>query len=347
MDKKVAIIILNWNGWKDTIECLESVYQIDYPNYNVIVVDNNSEDESLNKIRKYCDGDINVESTFLDYNLKNKPIKVFEYENLEVSGKKKLQKDENVQRYKNSEFKSLFLIKNTENHGFAEGNNIGIRFALNTLNSDYIFILNNDTVVEKHFLSELVKTAESSDNIGIVGPSVYYYNLNNVISYIGSNINLLTGSMTHPHLDEVDTGLLTVEKMDCICGCSLLIKKIVIEDIGLLDPDFFLYYEDTDWCLRAKNKGYNLFYTPKAKIWHKLSRSFSLTAKYYGTRNQPLLIKKNANSWTFTIFFIQFLLRKFLLILFFFFTGRRNESYIIIEAVNDFINGNYGFKSLK
>jgi len=79
MKPKVSIIILNWNGWKDTIECLESVYQITYPNYNVIVVDNGSEDESIEKIREYCKGKIKVESKFFEYNLGNKPIKIIEY----------------------------------------------------------------------------------------------------------------------------------------------------------------------------------------------------------------------------------------------------------------------------
>ena len=76
---KVSIIILNWNGWKDTVECLESLYQITYPNYDVIVVDNGSEDESIEKIKRYCKGEIKVESKFFDYLPTNKPIKIIEY----------------------------------------------------------------------------------------------------------------------------------------------------------------------------------------------------------------------------------------------------------------------------
>ena len=81
---RVAIIILDWNGWKDTIECLESLYRITYPNYSVILVDNGSEDDSLQQIRDYSAGEIKVESSFFDYNLKNKPIKIIEYSQEEL-----------------------------------------------------------------------------------------------------------------------------------------------------------------------------------------------------------------------------------------------------------------------
>ena len=75
---------MNWNGWKDTIECFESLYQINYYNFDVIVVDNDSHDESLEKIRDYASGRINVISDFLEYNSNNKPIKILEYTNEEI-----------------------------------------------------------------------------------------------------------------------------------------------------------------------------------------------------------------------------------------------------------------------
>ena len=76
---KVSVIILNWNGWTDTIECLESVYQINYSNYDIIVIDNNSKNESVERIKDYAEGKIKVNSTFFDYDSKNKPIKVTEF----------------------------------------------------------------------------------------------------------------------------------------------------------------------------------------------------------------------------------------------------------------------------
>ena len=169
MNPNVSIIILNWNGWKDTIECLESLYQINYPYFNVILLDNGSEDNSIERIKEYTEGNFHVESEFFKYSKENKPVKIFEYTEEEI---KSLEGIEN-EFYSISSNKKLILIKNNKNYGFAEGNNIGMRFILNNLNSDYVLLLNNDTVVDTDFLDELVKVAESEEKIGIVGPKVY------------------------------------------------------------------------------------------------------------------------------------------------------------------------------
>jgi len=162
---KVSIIILNWNGWEDTIECLESLYQITYPNYDVIVVDNGSEDESIEKIKEYAEGNIEVESKFFEYSDRDKPIKIIEYkrEEAEAGGGK----EEDIADLPSN--KRMIITKNEKNYGFAEGNNIGMRYALKALNPEYVLLLNNDTVVDKEFLGELVKVWESDEKIGIVG----------------------------------------------------------------------------------------------------------------------------------------------------------------------------------
>lgn len=117
MNPKVSIIILNWNGWEDTIECLESLYQITYPNYDVIVVDNCSKDESIEKIKEYAEGKIEVESKFFAFSDNNKPIKIVEYtrEEAEAGGWKEKEL-ENVPSNR-----KLILIKNEKNYGFAGG----------------------------------------------------------------------------------------------------------------------------------------------------------------------------------------------------------------------------------
>lgn len=121
MTPRVSIIILNWNGWKDTIECLESLYQITYQNYDVIVVDNGSEDESLEMIREYCQGKIKVESKFFEYSGENKPIKIVEYAREEAeSGGGKEKEIEGLPSNR-----KLVIIKNEKNYGFAGDNNIG------------------------------------------------------------------------------------------------------------------------------------------------------------------------------------------------------------------------------
>ncbi len=296
----VSVIIINWNGWKDTIECLESLYQINYPNFEVIVVDNGSQDESLEKIRNYAMGKIKVKSEFFEYDSINKPLRIIECTKDESESIK-------FEKTIDSTSKRLILIKNLENYGFAEGNNIGMRYALNKLNSDYILLLNNDTVVEKDFLKEMVITGESNGNMGIIGPKIYYYNEPNVIWCIGGKIDWKFARGLHVGINEVDEGQYNkIREFDYISGSAFLIKKEVIEKIGFMDKTFFLYFEETDLALRAAKGGYKRVYTPGAKVWHKVSKSGGGITKpiglYYITRNRWLFMKKWAKKSNYMFF---------------------------------------------
>ncbi|WP_414468851.1 glycosyltransferase family 2 protein [Methanobacterium sp. ACI-7] len=297
----VSIVILNWNGWRDTLECLESVYQINYPNYNVIVVDNGSEDNSIEKIKEYAEGKIKVKSDFFKYNPDNKPLKVIEYSknDLEFINVSEIEDLSSNQK--------LILIKNDENYGFAEGNNIAMRYILKSLNSDYILLLNNDTVVDKNFLANLVKHGENK-NTGILGPTVCYYNEPDNVSISGGNIIFSIGAINYVNLNKNYKNQDMNEKnVDYISGCSLLIKNEVCKKTGLLNSDYFLYYEDTEWCLRAKSNGYNVLYVPESRIWHKESTApVSNVGVYYLTRNRFWFIKKYANNLQYFSFFIFF-----------------------------------------
>ncbi len=166
MNPRISILVLNWNGWRDTIECLESLYQISYPLFDVIILDNGSRDNSLESLRCYSAGDLPVSSKFFEYMSENKPIQILEYTNseAEVGGGR----ENEIADLPSNE--KLVLIKNDKNYGFAEGNNIGIRYALKVLDPEYILLLNNDTIVDKDFLSELVSVARADDTIGFVGP---------------------------------------------------------------------------------------------------------------------------------------------------------------------------------
>ena len=259
MDSRISIIILNWNGWEDTIECLESLYRINYSNFNIVVVDNASEDESIEKIRKYANGKIEVKSKFLKYDTENKPILMDEYTKKEVES-------HNDTIEKSSLNKKLILIKNDKNYGFAEGNNIGIKYSLNALNSDYIFLLNNDTVVKKNFLGELIRAANLEDSIGIVGCKICYYDDSNKIWSSDCKIGWWTGSL--PTNDSK-----IVKETDWVSGCGILIKANLINEISLLDPELFFGWEDIDYCIRAKNANYKVIYNPNSIIWHKVSTS--------------------------------------------------------------------------
>ena len=302
-NSRVSIIILNWNGWKDTIECLESLYQINYSNFDVIVVDNDSHDESLEKIRNYASGNINIKSEFFEYNYSNKPIKILEYTRNEYENSKG-----EINFFKLPS-KRLFLIKNDANYGFAEGNNIGIRYAFNDLNPNYILLLNNDTVVDKDFLEEMVNIGEINTDIGIIGPKIYYYDEQNTIWCVGGKIDWKFARGLHVGINEVDNGQYNeMREFDYVSGSALLIKREVVDGIGLLDKQFFLYFEESDWALRASQKEYRSVYAPEAKVWHKVSKSGGGLSKetglYYITRNRWLFMKKWANSKDYSFFVI-------------------------------------------
>jgi len=271
MNPKVSIIILNWNGWKDTVECLESLYQITYPNYDVIVVDNGSEDESIEKIKQYAEGKIKVESKFFEYSSENKPIKIIEYtrEEAEAGGGK----EKEIENLPSN--RKLILIKNERNYGFAEGNNIGIRYALKALNPNYILLLNNDTVVDKRFLDELVKIAESDERIGIVGPKILnpngtlhrscwkYHSYFNVF-----NENVLLNRFGNFYKYRNTRNIKKIKDVDVVSGACILFKKQVFDNIGLLDSNIFMYTEETDICYRAKKNGYKIIYCSNCSIIH-------------------------------------------------------------------------------
>ncbi|MEM4483276.1 MAG: glycosyltransferase family 2 protein [Candidatus Methanomethylicia archaeon] len=293
---KVSIIILNWNGWKDTIECLESLYRIDYPNYDVIVIDNGSIDESVEMIKKYCLGEIKVKSKFFKYNASNKPIKVFEIleENL---------KHDFLQFYESYEVnKRIILIRNKKNYGFAKGNNIGIKFALEVLNPEFVLLLNNDTVVSEDFLNELVKFAK--EGAEIVGPKIYYYDYNgrsDVISFIGEDMIPWKGIGFRYGCEEVDKGQWDKPlEIDRVEGSCMLIKKDVFKRVGFFDEVYFFFYEETDFCIKAKKTGFKIKYCPTAKVWHKVSKSIgkeSFMKIYFLTKNRVIFIKKNFPSY--------------------------------------------------
>jgi GT2 family glycosyltransferase len=353
---RVSIILLNWNGWKDTIECLESLYRINYPNYDVIVIDNDSKDESIEKIKKYCNGNIKINSKFFKYSKENKPIEVFELLEDEARNNKFLKKEGYEKLNPN---KRMILIKNKDNYGFAEGNNVGIKFALDVLNPKYVLLLNNDTVVDKDFLIEMVKVEESDEKIGVVGPKVYLYSEPNKFQTAGIKIrknmpnvvNIWSYNMIG--YGEIDNGQYDVTKeVDSLVGCCILVKTKAINEFGLLDEKFFLYHEESDWLYRISKK-YLMYYSPFSKIWHKYSASsggeFSPTVVYYPTRNSILFAKKHNNFIKYLLFLIWFLTykhtRRFVNFIFL-----QRKSYLLkyyYKGVWDGIFGKYGKKNLR
>ncbi len=300
----VTIIILNWNGWKDTIECLESIYQINYSNYQVILVDNASSDDSIERVKEYCKGKLQVKSEFFNYT--HKPINFYNFSENEF----KLF-NEIIGNGKVTFPSSIIIIENDSNYGFAGGNNIGIKFALKNFKSDYILLLNNDTVVETNFLAELVKIGQKDRNTGFLGPKTYYYDYEgrkDVISFAGGFLNSYTGIPRVLGYQEMDNGQYNrINKVDYVEGSCILITKEVFEKIGFLDTNYFAYWEEADLCKRGFKAGYKSLYIPKSKVWHKVSTSFNSPIKlYYYSRNKIRFMKKNANMIEYISFLFYF-----------------------------------------
>jgi GT2 family glycosyltransferase len=219
----VYIIVLTWNGKADTLECLQSLQKLSYPNYKIIVVDNASIDGTAEEVLQL--------------------------------------------------YPTVALIRNSSNLRFAGGNNVGIKAALKN-QADYILLLNNDTTVAENFLSHLIEAAGSDEQVGMAGPKIYYHSDPKRIWYAGGKIDWWSGSISHSGVRETDNGQFEKNKTtDYVTGCAMLVKKNVIEKIGILDESYFIYGEDADWSLRAVRAGFELLFVPKAVIWHKVSVS--------------------------------------------------------------------------
>lgn len=207
-------------------------------------------------------------------------------------------------RITEKDFKDLNLkiIYNKENLGFSGGHNVGIKYALSK-NADYIVILNNDILLDKNFLQELVETAEKKD-AGIVCSKIYFApgfefhkgkysekELGKVFWYAGGLIDWANVIAKHRGVDEVDKGQYDVEEeTDFATGCCMMVRANVFKKIGLLDDSYFLYYEDSDFSQRAKLSGFKIYYSPKSILWHKNAASAggpgSPLQDYFITRNR-------------------------------------------------------------
>lgn len=211
----VSVIILNYNGKQYLRNCLESVSHQTFKDLEIILVDNGSEDGSVNYVA------IN--------------------------------------------FPECKIVKNTKNLGFAEGNNIAIKHA----KGDYIVLLNNDTEVKQDWLEELVRAAQSDSSVGICGSKLLSMDAKNVIQEVGGLCDLF-GFTVNRGVGEIDNGQYNnVAETFYVSGASLLIKRELIEKIGLFDQEFFVNAEDVDLCWRAHLAGYKVLVNPLSIVYHK------------------------------------------------------------------------------
>lgn len=242
----IAIIILNWNGKKDTLECLESLKHLDYTDYEIIVADNGSADGSIETL--------------------------------------------------SSLYPTITILNNKSNLGFAEGNNKAIQYVLKKP-FDALLLLNNDTIVDPSLLKSFVTLSEKHPK-SILGAKVYLYSQRTCFDHFGGNWNLKKGQfdLVGHRKEEDKISFETPFTIDYVCGCTLFARVSAFKEVGLLDPRFFLFWEESDFCFRAKRLGYEILVCPQAKIWHKVSASFvggKMHTTYFWWRNRLLFLEKN------------------------------------------------------
>jgi len=167
----------------------------------------------------------------------------------------------------------ITVIVNADNLGFAAGNNVGIRHAL-AGGADFILLLNNDTVVAPDFVDHLLRPMLSTREIGITAPKIYYAEPKDRIWFAGGEISMWRGMAKHTGIRETDRGQYDTEHdIDYATGCAFLARRAVFEKIGDLDPGYRAYFEDADFCVRARKAGFRIRYIPAAHVWHRISAS--------------------------------------------------------------------------
>jgi GT2 family glycosyltransferase len=295
----ITTIIVNYDTPQETIECLQSLAKIKHLNFDhrIVVVDNGSQ-EFLK-----LPGSLNQ--------------------------------------------KNIELIRTEANIGFTGGNNLGISHAVKQHNSDYLLLLNSDTTVDPNFLEELYLGIQG-ENRGIATSKIYFEagyefhhesyqkrDLGKVFWFAGGVIDWANLMAFHRGVDEVDRGHFDNQlTTDFATGCTMLIKREVIEEVGILDKKYFLYLEDVDYSMRVLNKGYKIVFCPKAIVYHKNAGSSggagSQLHQYYQTRNRLLFFFKYA-PWRYRLTAAKFLIKLIL-------TGSAVEK----KAARDYLLGRFG-----
>jgi GT2 family glycosyltransferase len=238
INKKVTAIVLNYNGYQDTLECVQSLLKVNYPLLDIVIIDNDSTDDSI----------YNLTTFFEKYST-----------NFKLPNQKESRTDN----------KSVKIINSGINGGYGFGNNVGIKYALAS-GADYVLILNNDTIVKPDFISPLVDAAEEDPVIGIVSSKILYHHDKSKIWSVGGEVTPLLKNVTHYFFNQIDSRQKIPEQLNFISGCMWLIRKDVFLKVGFINEEYFMYVEDVEYCHRVISKGYKLTVIPESQVFHKV-----------------------------------------------------------------------------
>lgn len=299
--KRVYIILVNWNGWRDTIECLESVFRCDYPDFRVVVCDNGSTDDSLARLCEWADGRVSLPVP-ADANPLHKlslpplpkPLDyaVYQRQEAEAGGNRAADLP-------------LTLISTGTNLGFAGGNNVAIRYALARGDLAHVWLLNNDTVIDPHALTALVQRLQEKPAAGMCGSVIRYYNQPEKVQALGGGwhcswIGLPWHYGKYFPVKPPLAAAAIEKRMNYVEGCSLLASRRFLETVGLMCEDYFLYFEETDWAIRGKPE-FSLACAPDSIVYHKVGGSIGTSSKpweksalcdFYNIKNRIYFTRK-------------------------------------------------------
>ncbi len=261
---KVVVATLTWNQKDHVLRCLESLVKLDYPNFEIVVVDNGSVDGTYEAVR--------------------------------------------------ARFPGVAIVRHAENLGCAEGVNGEIRYAIRA-RADYLFIIGNDATVEPSALRELVSAIDAKPQIGLAFPKVYYADSDKKIWFARgakiSEIDWWRGQLRGFIQNVEDKGQYdSPEEANLYPGGFCLVRMAAVHKAGLLDPGYFIYYDDTEWLMRIHRAGYSGRYVPEAKTWHKPGSAFGVESSafhYYRTRNRLYFFETYSPKGRFLLFFLYFL----------------------------------------
>ena len=202
--------------------------------------------------------------------------------------------DGSVEAFRSS-FPDVDIIQLKDNRGYAGNNNVGIEAAV-AKGADWVLVLNEDTILAEDCLDQLIQVGESDPKIGILGPMVYHYDEPEIIQSAGGRLDQYWRAW-HIAQNEPDLGQFSgAHSVEWISGCAIMVRREVIEQVGMLDSRFFYYWEETEWCLRSSRRGWLVMHVPQAKLWHKgVQRNYqpNPSVTYYSTRNRFLMFAKH------------------------------------------------------
>jgi GT2 family glycosyltransferase len=280
---KVFIVVVNYTKYKDTIECLESVFKSSCQDFQVILIDNSPDDISENNIRNWLNGQNNddIETLFpeLVYPLVKKPIPY------------RYSKEEELNDMPGLKNERLLFVR-AANKGFAAANNLAFNYILRQADeSSFIWVLNNDTVIARDCLENLIGFYKNGEADAILGSKLNFYYKKEVLQAVAGRYNKWLGSTHHVGEGEIDNGQYDNFRMNpdnYIVGASMFLPFLFLKKVGLMNDDYFLYYEELDWILASKQKGFKPALQAKAIVYHKEGTSIN-GASFGGKNNDKSL----------------------------------------------------------